>query len=947
MAPADDSHLEGQPPENVFLLPLRGQVIFPGVRSTIEISRSTFKELCDQLDRSGAQGVGCVAVRPLHARRSAAFDASGGDEMYEVGTYCRLVSHDGASDSKGSDSKGVPSLSRKVQVVLDGKYRFKVIRYTQQSPVQAADVQPLTEEDAVNPAISDDVKVRALVESVREKITDLMRNASEQAENGGRNSFAALLSGNKTPTPRLPTSPSALANVVGATLAQLTVEERQHILETVSVLTRLELVLDLLQRESEAKRVSGEISASIQKSRESEMKNAILQRQVQEVRKSLQKLQSKMHRDQQTEEGQDGEEHGENEEEEPEDETARLEERLTKARLPDDAAKIARKELRRLKSLQPHHPEYTSAHTYLELLADLPWRNSSEEPFDLRQARAIMDADHKGLEKVKLRILEFLAVHKIRGHLNGPILCLHGPPGIGKTSLGRSIAKALGRKFHRVALGGVRDEAEIRGHRRTYIGSIPGVIVQAFQSLGVNNPVILLDEIDKMAQNAHFNPQATLLEVLDPEQNGTFKDHYLNTPLDLSKVLFICTANDTSLIDRPLLDRMEVIELSGYTLEEKVAITSSHLLPKQRQLHALEAPPPPLDQIAESVEASATVSLAVPTLEVSEEAIRELIKRWTAESGVRTLERQLAQICRWAALRLQGVDINSIDDAARSDVVEREAELASCGPDEQGRMFVAAKHLQHIVGAELFESEVAERLVAGVATGLSVSQVGGQLMFVEASRSAGHGKLTITGQLGSVMTESVETALSLLRSRFVRANRGLLPQSSNVLDFLHSAKTGAADNEGDRDPFAGEDLHVHFPAGGIPKDGPSAGVAILLALASLLLGRPMRSDTAVTGEVTLRGHVLPVGGIRDKVLAAHRAGIRHVLLPLANKRNVLDEIPPKTLREIEVHYMKSVDEGLDWAFSRGKPGTGGGEQEDVATLVPPADRAPVQMRSKI
>jgi len=575
----------------------------------------------------------------------------------------------------------------------------------------------------------------------------------------------------------------------------------------------------------------------------------------------------------------------------------------------------------------------------------------------------MLDEDHKGLHQVKKRLLEFLAVQKMRGDMKGPILCLHGPPGIGKTSLGRSIARALGRKFHRIALGGVKDEAEIRGHRRTYIGSMPGSIIQALQALGTNNPVILLDEVDKMAANSMFNPQATLLEVLDPEQNGSFKDHYLNTPFDLSRALFICTANDSSLIDRPLLDRMEVIELSGYTLEEKASITESHLLPKQRRLHALESEKPEAEaqQAGEGGDAAhaEVMHAQEPRLVLTSEAVNNLITKWTSESGVRSLERRLAQICRWASLRLQGLDV---PHNASSGDAERQVALSSCGPNDKGIVVVDTQHLPHIIGAELFEPDIAERLVVGVAMGLSVSSVGGQLLFIEATRTRGSGRLTITGQLGKVMTESVETALSLLRSRFVRGGRAsgssvgaaagdvsTAPVASEVLNLLYSRKApgdaeSSVDSAADRDPFKGEDVHVHFPAGGIPKDGPSAGVAVLLALASVLLDRPMRSDTAVTGEVTLRGHVLPVGGIRDKVLAAHRAGVKHVLLPLANKRHVLEDIPAKTLEGIQVHYMKHVDEALDWAF--GRPGVSDAQvaalrHQDLAPGLPAAATAAV------
>lgn len=686
--------------------------------------------------------------------------------------------------------------------------------------------------------------------------------------------------------------------------------------------------------------MSDEISSTIQKARETELRQVILQKQMQEVRKDLQKLSARTQRPDKGDSAEEDE--GGGEEEAEVDEVTRLHKMLLNAGLTDDAMAIARKELRRLKGLQPHHPEYTNTHTYLETMASLPWRNSSEDSFDLAQARELLDGDHRGLEKVKTRILEFLAVQKMRGNIRGPILCLHGPPGIGKTSLGRSIAKAVGRSFHRLALGGVRDEAELRGHRRTYIGSIPGVLIQSLQTCGVNNPVILLDEVDKMMQNSMFNPQATLLEILDPEQNDKFRDHYLNTAFDLSKVLFICTANDTSLIDRPLLDRMEVIELSGYTVEEKMAIASTHLLPKQRQVHALEPPQDPPAGAARTPPPTPAPSAVAPLLNVTDAAMNNLITKWTAESGVRNLERLLAQICRWSALRLQGVDVHGGSDMDCDE--SRTAALATCGPSD-GQITVDAQHLPYIVGVEMYEPDIAERLMVGVAMGLSVSAVGGQLLFIEATKSAGTGRLTVTGKLGKVMQESVETAMSLLRSRFVHRNRtghggSAARISSGVLDSLHSRRApGDANVEAgaDVDPFKGEDIHVHFPAGAIPKDGPSAGVAVLLALASVLLDRPMRDDTAVTGEVSLRGHVLPVGGIRDKVLAAHRAGVRHVLLPLANKRHVETEIPDSTLEGIQVHYLKHVDEALDWAF--GKPGSGAAEEamslQDAANTVLP------------
>lgn len=921
MAPTTGQSGGGATVEQLPILPLRNQVIFPGIRGAVDLSKKAFDDVCAFMERTGASGIGALALRPS---KKGPLESKG--ELFEVGTLCRLVSHS-ASDTKGASNSSKGS----VRLVMEGRSRFRVLEIVETGPIRVARVQLLEEDPEADEG---DVGVRALVHTIQEKMTELLK--------GGQDNAAKLLGGKRQQV-RWPSSPSTLSSVIGATLVQLSIEERQKILETLDIRQRLEHVLDLLQRETEAKRMSSEISSNIQKSRENELRQMVLQRQMQEVQKDLQKLHAKAQRD--AEGGEGGLGDGADGEEE-EDEDARLGDKLAKVGLTEDATKIAKKELKRLKSIQPHHPEYTITHTYLELLSSLPWKTSSEDLFNISKARSVLDEDHRGLEKVKVRILEFLAVQKMRGNMKGPILCLHGPPGIGKTSLGRSIARSLGRKFHRIALGGVRDEAELRGHRRTYIGSIPGVIIQAFQTLGVNNPVILLDEVDKMSQNSMFNPQATLLEILDPEQNDSFKDHYLNTAFDLSKVLFICTANDTSLIDRPLLDRMEVIELSGYTVEEKRSITETHLLPKQRQLHALESLPAQVAPEAAAGEAKSAAEAqaepaakpseppaapSAPRLMVTQEAVTGLVTKWTSESGVRSLERRLAQICRWAALRLQGIRMTGVATAERDQ--EREQALVSCGPDEQGVLTVDLQHLPHIIGVELFEPDIAERLSIGVAMGLSVSSVGGQLLFIEATRTPGHGKLTITGQLGKVMTESVETALSLLRSRFLRQGGQVEHLSSEVLNLLRASRAPGDSADGqesaskDRDPFKGEDIHVHFPAGGIPKDGPSAGVAVLLSLASLLLNRPMRSDTAVTGEVTLRGHVLPVGGIRDKVLAASRAGVRHVLLPLANKRNVLEDIPAKTLKSIEVHYVKHVDEALDWAF--GKQGM---SEAEVAAL---------------
>mmetsp|Transcript_74779 Transcript_74779/g.207945 ORF Transcript_74779/g.207945 Transcript_74779/m.207945 type:complete len:938 (+) Transcript_74779:72-2885(+) len=907
---------------DVPVLFVQNQVIFPYVRDVVEIPSDAFSQVHLFLEQTNSDCIGVVTARPFRRGEGLATKRTGvdSDDSYEVGTLCHLVSHSvGGTGGKKGDAKA--------QLVLEGVSRFRPVKYTQTSPVRLAVVQPIEEDDDEG-----SVNVRALVNSVREKVAEFVKLGGEQ-EGGGTNGQPGLLSlkRGRQGQVQVPSKPSMLVGMVGTALTHLSVEERQKVLATIDVKEQLKMILDLLQRESGALKMSSEIASNIQRSREAEMKKVILEKQIQEVQKELRRVLAKSKHDREAGEGDDASDERAGEDEDAEaDELSHLAERLSDAGLSADASRIAKRELKKLKSLPPHHPEYTSTYTYLELLSGLPWNQSSKDRFDLSRARAILDEDHQGLEKVKTRILEFLAVQKMRGHMKGPILCLHGPPGIGKTSLGRSIARALNRKFHRIALGGVRDEAELRGHRRTYIGSMPGVVIQALSTLGVNNPVILLDEVDKMSNNAMFNPQASLLEILDPEQNDSFKDHYLNTPFDLSRVLFICTANDSSLIDRPLLDRMEVLELSGYTVDEKIAITTTHLLPKQRRLHALEAEAVPsacseVPQEAPSPAGGGNCSAEEPRLVLTPEAISNLVTRWTAESGVRSLERRLAQLCRWAALRLQGVKLSGGEGTAEFDA-EREAALSSCGPHGQRRQIVVdAHHLQHIIGAELFDHDIAERLEVGVAMGLSVSATGGQLLFIEACRCAGSGRLTITGQLGKVMTESVETALSLLRSHDLSVD----PAGFDPLVIARGERAAGAHSDGRREIFKEEDLHVHFPAGAIPKDGPSAGVAVLLALTSLHLGRPMRSDTAVSGEVTLRGHVLAVGGVRDKVLAAHRAGIKHVLLPMANKRHVLDELPESTLRAIEIHYIKHVDEAIRWCFGEYHSAK---EQADVRAL---------------
>jgi ATP-dependent Lon protease len=522
-----------------------------------------------------------------------------------------------------------------------------------------------------------------------------------------------------------------------------------------------------------------------------------------------------------------------------------LELRLQEAELPPHAMKEAERELNRLKRTPPTSPDHQVIRNFLEWLIDLPWAKSTEDNLDLHQARQILDEDHYDLEKVKKRILEYLAVRKLKPDLKGPILCFVGPPGTGKTSLGRSIAKALGRKFVRLSLGGVRDEAEIRGHRRTYVGALPGRIIQSIRKAGSNNPVFILDEVDKIGADFRGDPSSALLEVLDPEQNNTFSDHYLEVDFDLSKVMFITTANLLDPIPPPLRDRMEVLELTGYTEEEKLEIAFSHLLPRQLEAHGL----------------------TVEQMELTREAVRRVIASYTREAGLRNLEREIAALCRGVA--------REVAEGGRQHVKIDADDVA-----------------QYLGPARFFREAALDNPEPGVATGLAWTPTGGDILFIEVLRMPGKGSLKLTGQLGDVMKESANAALSYIRAR---------------APFLGI----------EEDFFEKSDLHIHVPAGAIPKDGPSAGVAMLTALVSLLSGRAVKKNLAMTGEITLRGHVLPVGGIKDKVLAAHRAGIQEIILPAQNQVD-LEEIPESVRNDLTFHPVSRLDEALDFAFPGGK-----------------------------
>ncbi len=706
------------------------------------------------------------------------------DELYWVGTTAKILRVHHEDDNT-------------LHVVVQGIERMRCTEFIQDEPyiIARADIAPIEDEDSV--------EIQALIRSTKEVAAEIIELIPE------------LPSGAIDLVNHVD-SPSHLAYMV-MTHLHVSVEDKQGVLQEDEIGNALRRVLAVLNEQLEVLRVSQRISSEVKGEMNKNQREFFLRQQLKAIRKEL------------------------GEEDDEEDTVDQLRERLIQAGLSDEAQKVANKELSRLRSIQPSSPEYTVARTYLEWLADLPWQRATIDNHDIGRAREILDREHHGLRKVKRRILEFLAVNSLKRDGRSPILCLIGPPGVGKTSLGRSVAEALGRKYQRLSLGGVRDEAEIRGHRRTYIGAMPGKFIQSIKRAESRNPVLILDEIDKVGRDWRGDPTSALLEVLDPEQNHTFMDHYLDVAFDLSKVMFIATANQADTIPKPLLDRMEVIEVPGYTLPEKLEIAKRHLLPKQLDEHGLSR----------------------SQLTLPDEAIDKIVVNYTREAGVRSLERKLAAVCRGVAVG----------------IVERKWE---------GRE-VTADLVNEFLGPEVFIPEAAERTeLPGIATGLAWTATGGDILFIEASQMPGSGKLRLTGSLGEVMKESAELALSFIRAK--------------------ASQYGV-----DQRTFKESDLHVHVPAGAIPKDGPSAGVTMFTALASLLTDACVRGDVAMTGEITLRGMVLPVGGIKEKVLAAHRSGIKHIILPERNKKDVPD-IPEEVREELELHFVSRMDEVLWYAL---------------------------------
>jgi ATP-dependent Lon protease len=761
------------PPDALIIMPVRGFVLFPGTIFPATVGRPRSIQAAQQAVRDQVQ-LGVLMQRDPQQAEPQPLD------LHRVGTVANVVRYVTGPD--GSH-----------HLVCQGVQRFRVVEFIGGFPYLVARVHRIEEPDLRGPEIE-------------ARFLNLQRQAIEALEllpQAPQELIAAIQS---------VTASGALADLVAAYI-DMTPDEKQEVLETIDIVARIERVSHLLARRLEVLRLSAEIGKQTKAALDERQREVLLREQMAAIQRQL------------------GEGDGKAAE------IAELTEAIAKAGMPKEVEDQARKELRRLERMPEAAGEYGMVRTYLDWLIELPWKLPEEKPIDIAEARRILDEDHYGLEKIKRRIVEYLAVRKLAPHGKAPILCFVGPPGVGKTSLGQSIARAMDRKFVRVSLGGTHDEAEIRGHRRTYIGALPGNIIQAIRKAGARNCVMMLDEIDKLGAGIQGDPSAALLEVLDPEQNNTFRDNYLAVPFDLSRVVFITTANMLDTIPGPLRDRMEIIQLSGYSEEEKLQIARRYLLRRQLEANGLKA-----EQI-----------------EISEDALREIIAHYTRESGVRNLEREIGRVMRHAAMRI----------AEGSDTFVR----------------IEASDLAAILGARQFESEVAMRTsVPGVATGLAWTPVGGDILFVEATRVPGKGILILTGQLGEVMRESAQAALSIVKNR--AASLGIDPAL-----------------------FANSDIHIHVPAGAIPKDGPSAGVAMFTALVSLLTGRTVRNDTAMTGEISLRGLVLPVGGIKEKTAAAARAGLTRVMLPARNRKD-LEDISEEVRRKLEFVFLERVDDAI-------------------------------------
>src|SRR5687767_9658723 len=765
--------------DELAVLPIRNAVLFPGAVAPFDVGREKSVSLVEDVHNLPSP------VIAIFAQRDPSTDDPGFEDLYPVGCAARVL-------------KALKHSSGNYSLILQGLTRIRLEAVTTSAPYLKAKIRRLDEPQ------TEDVEAEALAMSLRDiakQVIQLMPELPREA--------ASLIDSIQ--------APGALADLVAANL-DAPVEEKSQLIETVDIKERIRKVLRLLTRQLEILKMRERINSQIKEEMGKNQREYVLRQQLKAIKEEL---------------GEDDGDQGD---------LDGLEERIAKAQLPNEAEQVAKKQLKRLRNMQVGSAEYTVVRTYLDWILDLPWHVQTPDNLEIAGVRKVLDEDHYGLEKVKKRILEYLAVRKLKQDKKGPILCLIGPPGVGKTSLGRSIGRALGRKFHRISLGGVHDEAAIRGHRRTYVGALPGQIIQGMKKAGTINPVFMMDEVDKIGHDFRGDPSAALLEVLDPEQNNTFADHYLEIPYDLSNVMFVATANIADPIPAPLRDRMEILEIPGYTRREKLAISRQHLIPKQLEEHGLKP----------------------EQLTITDEAVEELIEHYTREAGVRSLERTVASVIRGVAVKVAEGDTSP-------------------------RVIKSEEDLHQFLGAIKYTSEVAERTEeTGVATGLAWTSVGGEILFTEATKMFGTGKLQLTGQLGDVMKESAHAALSYVRTF---AEKYGIPK-----DFLEKS-----------------DVHIHIPAGAMPKDGPSAGITMFTALVSLLTGIRVRHDVAMTGEISLRGRVLPIGGLKEKTLAAHRAGIKRVLVPERNKAD-LDEVPKEIRDELEFVFVAKLDEVLEAAL---------------------------------
>lgn len=780
--PEQDSDIKPEDlPEELSILPIKNTVLFPGVVIPITVGRQKSIKLVKKAYQ-GNRIIGVVAQKNSQAEEPLV------DDLYRTGTIARII-------------KMLVLPDGNTTIIIQGKNRFAIREFVQEEPYLTARID-LQQEQTQNM----NKEAKALVQTLKDSASKILKLNPEipQEAHVALDNISSM---------------SFLIHFLSSNL-NVEVADKQKILETQNIMDRGTLLLQYMLRDIQMLELKNEIQKRVHTDIDQQQRDYFLRQQIKVLQDEL---------------GYDG----------PEKEVENLRKRGEAKKWPQNVATHFNKELDKLLRINPAAPDYPIAMNYIELMLDLPWGEYTIDNFDLANARKILDQEHFGLEKVKTRILEYLAVLKLKKDMKGPILCLYGPPGVGKTSLGRSIAQALNRKYVRMSLGGVHDEAEIRGHRKTYIGAMPGKILQNIKKSQSSNPVFILDEIDKVKSDFRGDPSSALLEVLDPEQNSTFGDNYLEVEYDLSKVLFIATANSLDTIHPALRDRMEIIEISGYTLEEKVEIAYKHLIPKQMKDHGLK---------------NSAVKFSKPIL-------AKIINSYTRESGVRSLERKIGAVVR---------------SIAKSVAMEEEYDKV-----------VTDESVRKILGAEIFDEELYQgNDIAGVVTGLAWTQVGGEILFVESSLSKGKGALTISGQLGEVMKESAMAALSYLKS------------NADVLGIDNRA-------------FQQYDLHVHVPAGAVPKDGPSAGITMLTSLASIFTQRKVKDKLAMTGEITLRGKVLPVGGIKEKILAARRSGIKELVLSSKNKRDI-DEIEKQYIKGLVFHYVDTVDEVLDVALLKDK-----------------------------